>query len=222
MYKQFQAGSGRHVNLNDYPNECPECHSTITPNFVSHHICNKDNEILYAFLVCSNSKCEVGYTAKYTSEHWNANPAPYDFQKIFKGQPKKTNLSPTVTEFSHGFEKIYNQSFHAEQIGLDEVAGVGYRKSLEFLIKDYLIKKYPEESSIIKKAFLGQCISKWVDDPRIKKTATRAAWLGNDHTHYEKRWGDKDINDLKMLMKLTTNWVESEILTEELEKEMPK
>lgn len=221
IYKQIKHGSGKLINIIDYPNECPECHSTTTPNFITQHF-SQDYKTLYTFLVCPNPKCEVGYTAKYSTDQWNASPIIFSFKKIIKGQPRKTTISSTVTEFSPGFDKIYNQSFHAEQLGLEEIAGVGYRKSLEFLIKDYLIRKHPEDIDNIKKSLLGPCINKWVDDPRIKKTATRAAWLGNDHTHYEKRWGDKDLNDLKMLIKLTSNWVESEILTEELEKVMPE
>ena len=222
MYKQFKLGTGRVINIQDYPQECPECHSTTTPNFKTYHLCIKDNSIMYSFLTCPNPKCEVGYTAEYHSENWKLNPANYQFVKVFKGLPKKKTLSETVSKFSSGFEKIYNQSYHAEQTGLDEIAGVGYRKSLEFLIKDYLIKKYPKEEINIKKAMLGPCINKWVDDPRIKKTAKRAAWLGNDQTHYEKRWENKDIVDLKLLIKLTVNWVESEILTDELDYEMPE
>ena len=222
MYQQFMLGSGKTINIQDYPGECPKCHSKTTPNFKTYHITKKDNNLLYSFLICPNPKCEAGYIAEYNTAQWNANPVNYRFSRIFIGQPKKADLSKTVTEFSPGFGKIYNQSFYAEQIGLDEIAGVGYRKSLEFLIKDYLIQKIADENDNIKKTPLGQCINKWVDDPRIKKAAKRAAWLGNDQTHYEKRWENKDINDLKLLIKLTVNWVESEILTEELESDMPE
>ena len=36
------------------------------------------------------------------------------------------------------FLTIYNQSLSAEDNNLDQIAGIGYRKALEFLIKDYL------------------------------------------------------------------------------------
>lgn len=39
------------------------------------------------------------------------------------------------------FVTIYEQAMRAAQMGYDELVGMGYRKALEFLIKDYLIGK---------------------------------------------------------------------------------
>jgi len=97
---------------------------------------------------------------------------------------------------------------------------VGYRKSLEFLVKDYCILKQPGAAEEIKKTLLGQCIGTWVEDPKVKECAKRAAWLGNDETHYLRKWESKDINDLKILITLTVNWIHNDILTERYMKEM--
>ena len=43
----------------------------------------------------------------------------------------------------------------------------------------------------------------------------RAVWLGNDETHYVRKWEDKDISDLKRLIKLTVNWIENNLLTQD-------
>ena len=223
MFKSFVlGGTSKKIHLSDYPTECPECHSTTTPIYKGHHICTKDNEILFTFLICPNPTCETGYSAQYKTSNWHDNPTIYNFEELIKGQPKIVILSEVVSELSNNFQKIYDQSFHAEQIGLDEIAGVGYRKSLEFLIKDYIIYKNPKISEEVKSTYLGKCIDKWVDDPRIKKTAKRAAWLGNDETHYVKKWETKEIKDLKILIQLTVNWVESDYLTEKFVDEMPE
>ena len=177
---------------------------------------------LYAFMSCPRPECAIGFAAEYSVINYALNPREYIFTRIIKGSPKKGNTPVEISDLSPGFEKIYNQSFHAEQIGLDEIAGVGYRKSLEFLIKDYLIIKYPDKKEDIKKTFLGICINNWVEEKKKKKTTKRAAWLGNDHTHYVKKWEDKDLNDLKILIQLTVNWVQSELLTNELDSSMPE
>jgi len=52
-----------------------------------------------------------------------------------------------------------------------------------------------------------------VSDPNIKTCAERASWLGNDETHYEKRWDAHDVNDLHTLIRLTMNWMQNEALT---------
>ena len=36
------------------------------------------------------------------------------------------------------FIDVYNQSLEAEIKGLDEIAGMGFRKSLEILVKDFV------------------------------------------------------------------------------------
>ncbi len=56
----------------------------------------------------------------------------------------------------------------------------------------------------------------------IKLCASRAAWLGNDHSHYIKKWADKDLENLKDLIHLTVNWIDSALTTEKIKKEMSK
>lgn len=41
----------------------------------------------------------------------------------------------------------------------------------------------------------------------------RAVWLGNDETHYVRKWEEKDVNDLKLLVRLTVNWIDNVLLT---------
>jgi hypothetical protein len=103
----------------------------------------------------------------------------------------------------------------------DQLVGIGLRKALEFLMKDFLIEQHPKEADAIKTTLLGGCIEKWVTDPNIKECAKRAAWLGNDETHYTRKWGDRDIEDLKRLVRLTTNWVDNVLLTKRYMAEMP-
>jgi hypothetical protein len=69
---------------------------------------------------------------------------------------------------------------------------------------------------------LGVCIAEFISDPSIKVCAERAAWLGNDETHYVRRWDDKDIADLKALFELTLSWIHTSLLTKHYLREMPK
>ena len=70
----------------------------------------------------------------------------------------------------------------------------------------------PNAEAEIKSAYLSTCI-KIFDNPQVKLCAERAAWLGNDEIHYERRWTNKDITNLKELITLTINWIHSCILT---------
>jgi hypothetical protein len=102
------------------------------------------------------------------------------------------------------------------------VAGPGYRKALEFLIKDYLIFVEPDKADSIKPTALQNLIQNKITDVNLKTSAERATWLGNDETHYLRKWESQDIGDLKLLITLTVNWAENCILTSEFKIKMPK
>jgi len=64
-------------------------------------------------------------------------------------------------------------------------------------------------------------IREYVGSDQLKAVAERAAWLGNDETHYKRRWEDKDLTHLKTLVDLTIYWIEAEITTAEFIESMP-
>ena len=117
--------------------------------------------------------------------------------------------------------KIHLQAMAAETYELDQIVGIGLRRALEFLIKDFAIRQHPTDSEFIKSTrSLSTIINKYCDDVRIKTAAERAAWLGNDHAHYLREWLDRDIVDLKLLIDLAVHWIDSELLTKQYETEM--
>ena len=150
-YKSYSTSRGVKINLMDYPIECPECHSRTTPNYHSNGF-SKDEKKLYAFLSCPNPNCDKFYVAQYEGSN-----NTFFYKNLVLGKPKSEIFSFEIEQLSPLFIKIYNEAFTAEQLQLLEISGVGYRKALEFLIKDYLIKSIPEKSEIIKSMFLGKC-----------------------------------------------------------------
>ena len=88
------------------------------------------------------------------------------------------------------------------------------------MIKDFAIARNKGKDDKIGEATLGQVIENYVADANIKQCAKRATWLGNDETHYVRKWEDKDINDLKNLVRLTVNWVENVLLSDQYANDM--
>jgi hypothetical protein len=131
--------------------------------------------------------------------------------------------SKIIRDISPDYCEIHNQAHKAEESKLDLVAGPGYRKALEFLIKDYLLQTHTDanERAKIEKMLLGKCITTYIANDMIKQTAERAAWLGNDETHFVRKWIDKDLKDLKLLIGLTVRWIEMEKMTQEIIGGMP-
>lgn len=132
-----------------------------------------------------------------------------------------TSFSDEILKISSRFGRIYGQAEEADSYGLQEVSGPGFRKALEFLIKDYAIALNPSKDESIRKGHLGAVISTYLGKTKVEVVAKRAAWIGNDETHYERKWENKDLSDLKSLIDLTVHHIEAERLTSALLVEMP-
>ena len=122
------------------------------------------------------------------------NPAEAKYWNLVAVEPKayvEKAFDKEIAEVSPQFVKIYNQASAAESAELDQLCGPGYRKALEFLVKDY-VKSLPEnvgKEEIIEKTQIGPCISNFVKDQGVRSCARRATWLGNDETHYVRKVG---------------------------------
>ena len=121
--------------------ECPFCGTKMNPDYIFLR-----GE--YIFAQCSNSDCEkyLLLSKDYTGSFGRIEP---------NSLPKKKNFSEIIVKVSSDFVNIYNQAYCAEQLSLDQVCGVGYRKALEFLIRDYLIAREEDAAKVelIKKSF---------------------------------------------------------------------
>lgn len=209
--------------LDKIPDTCPICHKgvelSVISGFANAHRWSV-KESLQIVLQCPREVCQRFSVAYYSALDSTLSAYRYQYNLPVTNEPRV--FSESIQEISPEFISIYNQSLEAENKGLDKIIGVGYRKALEFMIKDYLIKNNPDKEKEIKDKFLGKCIEDYVTDQRIKSVSKRAAWLGNDETHYVRKWDGKDVNDLKMLIDLTLYWIDSAVLTAKLEVDMPK
>jgi len=174
---------------------------------------------LEVVFLCPNHECDELFIAYYEFRSWSGE---YVLVDLRPREIQNLAFSPSLQELSKEYCEIFEEAHKAEQLGLKKVCGVGYRKALEFLIKDYLIAQEPENREAIESDPLGACIERRVSDPRVKEIARRAVWLGNDETHYKRTWIDKDIDDLKSLIRLTVHWIEAELLTNETLQSMPR
>jgi len=223
----------REVAIEWYPDTCPYCeHGVDFVPLIS--LIDTEEEFVEIFFRCPRNNCRKYSVAFYEhngstsrsgkTEYFHGPDIEVTLFSLIYALPDKPIKSRVfedqIIKISPSFVEIYNQAYASEQQGLDQICGMGYRKSLEFLIKDFLINEKPDAASEIKNELLGKCINKYVDEPRIKSAAEKAAWLGNDETHYVRKWSSKDINDLKILIELTVYWINSHLLTQKYNKEM--
>jgi hypothetical protein len=215
-----------HIDINRLPDTCPICHSAGAMKVHSSYVRTSErqtNEKLQITLQCPKQDCRKFFIAYYSLNSQTGSTFSAQYSHSKPQNYAGTDFPENIVNISSEFITIYNQAEKAEADGLDKIAGVGYRKSFEFLIKDYLISKAADEVAIdaIKAKALGNCISQDISNDNIKTVAARATWLGNDETHYSRIWTDRDIDDLKQLIKLSVYWIDSEIMTSNLIQEMP-
>ena len=206
------------------PRICPICKKSIKPDILYSRLhensSSLSNNDFYIFCECP--ACDSNFISKYNvAIRENLTPITnYSATKLYFSAPNKfkpENFEKYIIDISPNFVKIYNQALEAENYNLDQISGMGYRKALEFLIKDFLIFENPEKEEKIKNTSLANCINSFIESPQLKIVASRATWLGNDQTHYEQIFKDKDISDLKRLIKLSVNWIVMISLTHEAE-----
>lgn len=210
------------VEVLNYPDECPYCHSAIEPIFRDAFLIDPQwgsNEFIKIVYSCPKLKCKQLFFGLFFANH------PVQRYFIFShSEPrhfKDLEFENIINNISPRFAVIYNQAYIAERNLLSDICWMGYRKALEFLIKDYCKKESPEKTEEIEASFLWRCIESYISNEKIKEVAKRASWLWNDETHYIKLRNNKDVNDLKNLINITKYWILQEEETKNIIKDMP-
>jgi len=192
------------------PNICPHCHITNTPH-LDWQVFSKDTDDIPVYIsawTCANQLCKKVFVSQHRKV---AND--FRFSRFLNGLPKGPDFPKPLTELKSGnpkqngeiettrFIKTYLQSLVAENSGLDELAGMGYRKAIEYLVKDWAIQNVPADKDKIEGLWLGQVITKYYEGD-LKEILERATWLGNDQAHYNKLFEEFEIGVLKELIDL--------------------
>lgn len=206
-----------HVRLVE-PSECPLCQRRIKPEKLSAHLYRDENNCFYAASTYLCHGCFQAFISlsKFTSKQTNG---VYSSSLLYVGPSRfsPATFDASIEVLSPQFVKIYNQALEAELNGLDELAGIGYRKSLEFLVKDYCIHFHGDQTDSIKAMSLSSCINNYIDDIRIKTLALKTTWIGNDETHYTRKLEGRDITDMKNFIKALVYFVGMVLIAEDAE-----
>jgi len=193
------------------PNICPHCHVVNEPEFKHWENTYDMNDIsqLITLWRCTNKKCQRHFPVLYVQIDQNS----YEFVRFMDGFPKGPDWPVPILNLKSGnkrdidlsipsrFIKTYLQSLTAEEEGLDEIAGMGFRKSIEYLVKDWAIQSKPDDCKKINDLWLSAVISEYYDG-ELKGILERATWLGNDQSHYNRLFEEYDNSILKELISL--------------------
>lgn len=204
----------------EIPNICPHCGRIMAP---SCHMATSFDRYesgtlkIGLFMQCTYGDCTKFYALQYSLERYhpaNSIHLKNNEPKLIKFSyrpPITINLPEGVEAVSPTFVEIYSQATVAETEKLDQIAGVGYRKSLEFLVKDYAIRYFPNDKEKIEKMMLGPVIKEYLAEfKKLQSLATAATWIGNDETHYVRRHNDQDIQSMKRFIRAAAQYIAAE------------
>lgn len=212
----YSDGSSENTTAN-IDTVCPHCGVPIDPTILatySNALSTETRGTFGMFLSCTNSECKKYHVQAFSFTRYSkghpievGEKVPYTYKPMLKNDlPEEIN-----NEFKD-FSAIYNQSLEAESMALDQIAGVGFRKSLEFLIKSYAIKMSPESKVSIEKETLTNTIkNRYNDFPKIQKLAELATWIGNDETHFVKKHTAIDIQDMKRFIRSASLFIAADM-----------
>lgn len=187
------------------PSQCPHCHNGIEPRHISE---STEKEINYSIWKCTFRECGKQFIAV----HQDIGQGQATFLGFLDGQPTGPYWPDTIKKLKSKFIETYNQALKAEYSSLDEIAGMGFRKAIEYLVKDYLIQRDSELEGKIEDKLLSTVIGENFNSTQeadLKDLLKRATWLGNDMTHYLRYHDNFDISDLKELIQLVMDEIHS-------------
>ncbi|BFL72090.1 hypothetical protein [Anaerococcus nagyae] len=187
-----------HLEL-DVPKICPHCHKEMIPTIVTKSdVQNHNQNRIFAILVRCNI-CSSFYAVEYIYSNPRRNPkqilVPYDYSPTVE-----LDIPDNVKEISEDFEDIYTQSETAYQLDLKQIAGMGYRKSIEFLVKDFLIFLKPDDTDRILNLTINKAISE-IGNQKLQDLARMTNYLANDQVHIKTLHPTKDVDDLRDFLK---------------------
>lgn len=187
-------------------NCCPHCGVYNDPIKINdlQNFSDKDGLVIFA-LIFKSSCCQKIFSSFYIFDQLNRRT-----KHIFTYPSVKPHVfDKGLQEVSPNFIKIFNQSKAAEDLGNFELACIGYRTSIEFLLKDFLIRVRKEDENKISKMKLYDVISLF-EEKEISISADVVRAFGNDKTHYIAKY-DFEISQVKTYLKFLIDAIVKEI-----------
>ena len=187
------------------PSQCPHCHNGIKPRM---HLQSAVKGVIYSIWNCTFRGCGKQFIAV----NQIVGQGRAKFVGFLDGQLICPYWPETIRNLKSKFIDTYNQALKVEYSSLDEIAGMGFRKAIEYLVKDYLIQRDSSLEGKIEDRLLASVIFDNFNSPQesdLKDLLQRTTWLGNDMTHNLKYHENFDIDDLKELIQLVMDEIHS-------------
>lgn len=165
------------------PTVCPHCGVSISPKLEGFTQLRLSKEVHFLVrLLCTDPDCGIAMYCVYSTavgvrELQLLTVIPSHSSRVF--EKHLVDLSPR-------FVKMYDEAYTAERNGHFDLASIGYRSALEFLIKDYAVKILNHSFEEVSSKSLDKAIKLYLPEVRMSQSADVVRIMGNDKTHYNQ------------------------------------
>lgn len=212
--------------------QCPICHVYGSMEFVnSTHVTSqaKGKNTYIAFFLCN--ACHRIYAVSYSDVPLSSfmyakatNPVP-----CISVNATYTPYEPPLPKLNDIFNTVHFEKFRgayrdlclAKAYQIDGLVGMAYRRAIEYLVFDYLIRFENITVGELANKGLEKIITTNFQGDDISEFGQKAAWLGNDFTHYFNKHPEYSINDLATLFDYFLADVQKKIVLKKA-KEIPR
>ena len=179
------------------PATCPFCGygTDATFNATNSYKFNS-NTLLTATCECTSCHKLFFFACEY------AGSDPAKAVSVYPAETVVPYRNDNLASISERFIDMYNQALTSEHNQNYELAAIGYRFALEILVKDYAIQELNEPEETVSKKSLCDAIAKYLSQPDLVATADVVRILGNDYTHYKRKYPEHDFLLLKKYMEI--------------------
>ena len=177
-------GNGVFSGEFDMPLECPHCHTAVykDPSAIHELPLNTEDTAVFVGLECP--VCRKHYIVVFKRDRAKKQ---LDFVQMIPISEEKMEF-PGLFDLSPRFEKYHRQALTAYSMGFTELAIVGFRTALEFLIKDFAITEENADARRTGDATFNEVVKEYMG--HLAKSSNVVRVLGNDYTHYREKHPD--------------------------------
>ena len=185
------------------PSKCPHCGLGTDAPFSSKNVSPFNGHHLFtATCTCTACGKNFFFACEYDSGKHEYDPI------IYPSIAFTPYTNDILEEISPRFIDMYNQALQSEFYENMELAAIGYRSALEILVKDYAIKELKQNPKEVISKKLCAAIGTYLNQEELVKTADVVRILGNDYTHYERKYPQHDFALLKGYMNIFLQQIE--------------
>jgi hypothetical protein len=193
------------------PTYCPRCRRNAIPKVLGKASIDIDEGSgeFVAGVPVGCPLCDKAYVAEYYGEpySWREDEDYLEFLRTVPAAEPQVAVSDALAKVSPNFAKVYDEAVAAQVSGLEDLSAAGYRRALEFLVKDYLISRDPSQRETFERMPLARAIRDHIDDPDIREIARNATVIANDFVHAH-RYSGREVTELRALINLVWRWIE--------------